>query len=148
MGWATGYITRLAAGETVSFRPRGDSMTPRINSGDLCTVAPCDPATLVRGDIVLCKVRGAEYLHLVKAIQGGRFQIGCGSFGTADEPEPWPPCRRRARLGKPGGCMEAGARANRHCSRGAAPFLIGNHGHINGWVGPNAIFGKLTAVGR
>jgi hypothetical protein len=25
---------------------------------------------------VLCKVRGAEYLHLVKAIQGSRFQIG------------------------------------------------------------------------
>jgi hypothetical protein len=28
------------------------------------------------GDIVLCKVNGAEYLHLVKAIQGPRFQIG------------------------------------------------------------------------
>ncbi|MBN2561976.1 MAG: hypothetical protein JXQ75_13710 [Phycisphaerae bacterium] len=28
------------------------------------------------GDIVLCKVSGNEYLHLVKAIQGRRFQIG------------------------------------------------------------------------
>jgi hypothetical protein len=28
------------------------------------------------GDIVLCKVNGREYLHLVKAIQGPRFQIG------------------------------------------------------------------------
>jgi hypothetical protein len=28
------------------------------------------------GDVVLCKVGGAEYLHLVKAIQGRRFQIG------------------------------------------------------------------------
>ena len=27
-------------------------------------------------DIVLCKVHGAEYLHLVKAVQDGRFQIG------------------------------------------------------------------------
>jgi hypothetical protein len=26
--------------------------------------------------IVLCKVNGSEYLHLVKAIQGPRFQIG------------------------------------------------------------------------
>jgi hypothetical protein len=28
------------------------------------------------GDIVLCKVGGSEYLHLIKAIQGERFQIG------------------------------------------------------------------------
>jgi len=28
------------------------------------------------GDIVLCRLRGAEYLHLVRAVQGGRFQIG------------------------------------------------------------------------
>jgi hypothetical protein len=51
-------------------------MSPRIESGQLCTVAPVDPAGLRTGDIVLCKVRGAEYLHLVKAIQGGRYQIG------------------------------------------------------------------------
>lgn len=29
-----------------------------------------------KGDIVLCKVNGSEYLHLIKAIQGQRFQIG------------------------------------------------------------------------
>jgi hypothetical protein len=28
------------------------------------------------GDIVLCKVAGNEYLHIVKAIQDGRYQIG------------------------------------------------------------------------
>jgi hypothetical protein len=28
------------------------------------------------GDIVLCKVNGRQYLHLVKATQGGRFQGG------------------------------------------------------------------------
>ena len=37
---------------------------------------PADPATLEVGDIVLCKVNGREYLHLIKAIQGNRFQIG------------------------------------------------------------------------
>jgi hypothetical protein len=47
---------------------------------------------------VLCKVRGAEYIHPVKAIQGSRFQIG------------------------------------------------NNRGHINGWVGANAIFGWLVSV--
>ena len=51
-------------------------MSGRIESGQLCTVAPVDPAALVAGDIVLCRVRGAEYLHIVKAIQDGRFQIG------------------------------------------------------------------------
>jgi hypothetical protein len=51
-------------------------MKGRIESGQLCTVAPVDCSTLSVGDIVLCKVRGAEYLHLVKAISGERFQIG------------------------------------------------------------------------
>ncbi len=76
MAWASGHIARLQRGETVSFRPRGNSMKGKIDSGQLCTVAPVDPATLGVSDIVLCSVRGAEYLHLVKAIQGGRFQIG------------------------------------------------------------------------
>ena len=98
MGWATGHIAKLKAGETVSFRPRGDSMVPKIRSGELCTVAPVEVTALAVGDIVLCKVSGSEYLHLVKAIQGERFQIG------------------------------------------------NNRGHINGWVGPNAIYGRLVSV--
>src|SRR5881296_3338103 len=76
MGWATDYIARLQRGETVQFRPRGNSMKGKIESGQLCTVEPVPPATLTVGDIVLCKVNGKEYLHLVKAIQGKRFQIG------------------------------------------------------------------------
>lgn len=76
MGWATAYIEKLRAGETVSFRPRGNSMSPKIESGQLCTVAPVDSGSIKKGDIVLCKVKGREYLHLVKAISGSRFQIG------------------------------------------------------------------------
>ena len=76
MGWATEYIAQLQRGETVSFRPRGHSMSPKIESGQLCTVTPVDAAALVVGDIVLCKVKGSEFLHLVKAIQDERFQIG------------------------------------------------------------------------
>ena len=76
MGWATQYIAQLQRGETVQFRPRGHSMKGRIDSGQLCTVEPVDPATLEVGDVVLCKVNGRQYLHLVKAVQGGRFQIG------------------------------------------------------------------------
>jgi hypothetical protein len=51
-------------------------MSGKIESGQLCTVEPVDPTTLEVGDIVLCKVNGYEYLHLIKAIQGSRFQIG------------------------------------------------------------------------
>lgn len=76
MAWATGYITRLKAGETVKFRPRGNSMSPTIESGQLCTVEPVTADQLVVDDVVLCKVGGAEYLHIVKAREGDRFQIG------------------------------------------------------------------------
>ena len=76
MGWALHYIDKLRQGETVSFRPRGNSMTGKVESGQLCTVDPIDAEKLEVGDIVLCKVNGREYLHLIKAIQGKRFQIG------------------------------------------------------------------------
>jgi len=52
-------------------------MKGKIDSGQLCTVEPIrDFDELEKGDIVLCKVNGGEYLHLIKAIQGPRFQIG------------------------------------------------------------------------
>jgi hypothetical protein len=76
MGWASGYIAKLQQGETVSFRPRGSSMKGKIEPGQLCTVAPVDPKTLNVGDIVLCRAGGSQYLHLIKAINGSRFQIG------------------------------------------------------------------------
>ena len=98
MGWATQYIASLAMGKTVSFRPRGNSMAGKIESGQLCTVEPLGEASLEVGDIVLCKVNGREYLHLVKAIQGDRYQIG------------------------------------------------NNRGHINGWVGRRAIYGRCIRV--
>lgn len=75
MGWATQYIARLHRGETVQFRPRGHSMRGKVESGQLCTVEPVDAATLGVGDIVLCKVNGRQYLHLVKAVRGDRFLI-------------------------------------------------------------------------
>ena len=77
MGWAIAYIAKLKKGETVQFRPRGQSMKGKIESGQLCIVEPiADFEILQKGDIVLCKVNGNEYLHLIKAIQGKRFQIG------------------------------------------------------------------------
>lgn len=52
-------------------------MSGKIESGQLCTLDPVDDDRSMNvGDIVLCKVNGNEYLHLIKAIQGPRFQIG------------------------------------------------------------------------
>ena len=51
-------------------------MAGRIESGQRCTVEPVDQESLEVGDIVLCRVKGHEYLHLIKAIQGQRFRIG------------------------------------------------------------------------
>ena len=98
MGWATVYIDKLKKGETVQFRPRGNSMKGKIDSGQLCTVVPITMEEMEVGDIVLCKINGNQYLHLVKARQGQRLQIG------------------------------------------------NNRGRINGWVGPNGIYGKCIRV--
>ena len=52
-------------------------MRGKIASGDLCTVEPVSPGTILTvGEIVLCSVRGAQYLHLIKAVRGEQFQIG------------------------------------------------------------------------
>lgn len=88
MSWATEYIKKLRAGETVQCRPRGNSMQPLIESGNLCTIEPwdVDKAPLKPGDIVLCTVKGNDYLHLVQAVQqkmgGMRYQIGNNKKGT------------------------------------------------------------------
>jgi len=75
MGWATEYIKKLQNGEVIQFRPRGGSMAGRIDSGNLVTVAPVS-GDINKNDIVLCKVKGSQYLHIVKAISGNRYQIG------------------------------------------------------------------------
>ena len=76
MGWATPYIDKLKHGEPVKFRPRGHSMSGKVESGQLVTVEPTSNRELRVGDIVLCKVNGMQYLHLIKAVSGKRFQIG------------------------------------------------------------------------
>ncbi len=51
-------------------------MVPRIQSKQLCTVEPVkDVSTLEVGDVVLCKVGGQQYIHLISAIRGDQFQI-------------------------------------------------------------------------
>ena len=98
MGWANMAIEQLKKGQSVKIKPRGHSMTGKVNDGDSVTLAVCDPTTLKVGDIVLVRVKGNVYLHLIKATDGQRFLIG------------------------------------------------NNRGGINGWVGPNCIYGLAVAV--
>jgi len=93
------YIARLRAGETVSFREGGNSMTPRIKSRQKCTYTPVLNATDVKvGDAVFCKVGGSYFTHLITAIRGDQYQIS------------------------------------------------NNHGHVNGWITLDSIFGKVVSI--
>src|SRR3954447_18764143 len=76
MGWADFAKEALRRRETVQVKPRGHSMKGKVNDGDIVTLEPVNPEKLAVGDIVLVRVHGNDYLHLIKAIDGGRFQIG------------------------------------------------------------------------
>jgi|SRR5579859_1106699 len=78
MSWADNYVRKLLDGEKMQFRPRGNSMAPFIESGELVTVVPATNGMIKIGDIVLCRVKGNQYLHLVKAIDETkeRYQVG------------------------------------------------------------------------
>ena len=76
MGWATRYIKELHLGKPVIIYPRGNSMTPRIKSGDQCRVRPLEDNEPTKGDIVLCRVNRKEYLHLVISVRKESYQIG------------------------------------------------------------------------
>jgi len=82
--WADGAIKNLAETGEAIIRPRGNSMKGKVESGEEVTLFTCDPADLTPGDIVLVKVKGRIYLHLIKAVKGKdkkRFQIGNNKGG-------------------------------------------------------------------
>lgn len=100
MNWPF-HIEKLQKGENAVFRPKGNSMKPKIESGNQVTVSP-NLDDLKEDDIVFCKVKGNYYVHLVKA--------------TKKEGE-------------------------------NTLYLIGNNkGGINGWIGLNSIYGRVTEV--
>ncbi len=98
MSWASHAIETLGKGQIAKVRPRGHSMKGKVEDGALVTLEPCDPATLAVGDVVLVRVHGQIYLHLIKAINQQRYLIS------------------------------------------------NNRGGINGWVGPNAIYGRAIKI--
>lgn len=82
MGWASAAIATLQHGQTVTIRPRGHSMAGKVNDGDRVTAEPLGERELRAGDVVLVRVRGQEFVHLVKAVQGGRYLIGNNRGGV------------------------------------------------------------------
>jgi SOS-response transcriptional repressor LexA len=82
MNWAQHAIEALGRGETAQVRPRGHSMKGKVSDGALVTLAPCEPASLKPGDVVLVRVHGSVYLHLVKAVNQGRYLIGNNRGGV------------------------------------------------------------------
>ena len=76
MGWATFAMERLQKGQTVTIRPHGHSMTGKVNSGDQVKLEPCVGVELHPGDVVLVRVKGNIFLHLIKATDGDRLLIG------------------------------------------------------------------------
>lgn len=78
MAWATHLIEKLKKGETVKCRPRGNSMTPKIKSGQLITIEPVtSESELKKNDIVMCIVKRSQYVHLISSIDRtkDRYQI-------------------------------------------------------------------------
>lgn len=75
MGVLDGVAGRVAGGATVTFRPSGSSMVPLIRSRQQVVVAPVDPSKLEVGDIVLARVAGTVYLHLVWSVDLARKRV-------------------------------------------------------------------------
>lgn len=91
--------TLLEKGE-VTWKPHGNSMTGKIDSGDQVVVKQVSIKALRVGDAVYAKVKGSYYLHLLSAIDTtqNRYQIS------------------------------------------------NNHGHVNGWVNAENVFGLCVKV--
>jgi sRNA-binding protein len=85
------WIAQLQEGKTVSFRSGGNSMTPRIKSGQRCTYVPVKSMDdIKKGDAVFCKVGKNIFTHLVTAIKDNQVQISnnhghCNGWTTIDK---------------------------------------------------------------
>lgn len=70
-------VKHLQAGKTCKVTGYGQSMTPRLKSGQSVIVEPLTESTKIKKkDIVLVKVNGHIYLHLISAIKNDKqYQI-------------------------------------------------------------------------
>src|ERR1035441_6156447 len=70
---------RLREGETVTLHPVGQSMAPLIRSHDEVVIVPVQASELKVGQIVLVKVTGQYYLHLIKALDTSQRRVLIGN---------------------------------------------------------------------
>ena len=69
-------VEHLQAGETCVVVGYGNSMVPKLMSGEAVVMEPVTESTILKkNDIVLCKVKGHYYCHLISAIRGDTYQI-------------------------------------------------------------------------
>ena len=93
----------LLSGETCKITGIGQSMTPILQSKQPVICEPVTEETeLNKRDIVLCKVNGHYYLHLIHAIKTGK--------------------------------------------KGSTYLIGNNHGHMNGWISRNKIYGIVREI--
>jgi hypothetical protein len=76
MGWVKDALKELAVGRQAQVRPFGGSMRGRIESGQLVTIAPIDPAEAQVDDVVFVEWQGNYLLHLIKEVKDGQVLIG------------------------------------------------------------------------
>ena len=76
MSWAKAAIEALLRGEQSTLLYHGDAMQGRIDDGAEVTLAPVEPGELKVGDVVLARVKGEDYLHLITAIDRSTFFVG------------------------------------------------------------------------
>jgi hypothetical protein len=77
VNWASHAIELLQKGQQATITPHGSSMTGRVNDGSTVVLAPLTATEPQVDDVVLVRVKGSTYLHLVKALDSkGRYQIG------------------------------------------------------------------------
>jgi hypothetical protein len=75
MGWASAAIERLRQSEAIMPRSRGPSMDGKVEDDDLVTAGLLSERAPHVGNGVLVRLRGREYLHLIKASQDDRCPI-------------------------------------------------------------------------
>ncbi|HEX8141787.1 MAG TPA: hypothetical protein VF553_04270 [Pyrinomonadaceae bacterium] len=85
----SGELLRL--GYRIRFRPGGHSMQPTIRDGEAVTVAPVNPRTVKRGDILLYSTGAGVIAHRVVAVSrdaaaGRYFLLRGDSSSTTDKP--------------------------------------------------------------
>lgn len=74
-------VNRLLNGETFKTKEFGNSMLPKIRSGQEHIIEPATWDSVKRGDIVYCKVKSTFYTHLVKTVDPNRGCLICNSRG-------------------------------------------------------------------